>query len=74
MPNSTAWWRRHAACETMQRAWRSTRQADAILVREAFISPQMYWPTHLLLQPWVKRYPVSPLAPVYWKDAVLAPH
>jgi ABC-type oligopeptide transport system substrate-binding subunit/class 3 adenylate cyclase len=49
-------------------------QADAILVREAFISPQMYWPTHLLLQPWVKRYPISPLAPVYWKDAVLTPH
>jgi ABC-type oligopeptide transport system substrate-binding subunit len=50
------------------------RQADAILVREAYVWPHLYARTHLLLQPWVKRYPVSPLPMSFWKDVVIAPH
>ena len=54
------------------------RQADAILVREAAIVPFIHNPTVCLIKPWVKRYPLSPLAGVSaWtslKDVVLAPH
>jgi oligopeptide transport system substrate-binding protein len=50
------------------------RQADAILIREAYVWPHLYARTHLLLQPWVKRYPVSPLPMSFWKDVVIAPH
>jgi len=49
------------------------RQADAILVREAYVWPHLYARTHLVLQPWVKRYPVSPLPMSFWKDVILAP-
>jgi ABC-type oligopeptide transport system substrate-binding subunit len=50
------------------------RQADAILVREAYIWPHLYSQTRLLLKPWVKRFPISPLPLSFWKDVVIEPH
>jgi ABC-type oligopeptide transport system substrate-binding subunit len=54
------------------------RQADAILVNEAAIMPQMHNPSIFLVKPWIKSYPLSPLVGLsVWmclKDIVLAPH
>ena len=50
------------------------RQADAILMREAYVWPQFYHRTHILLKPWVKRYPISPLGVGSWTDVVIEPH
>ena len=44
------------------------RQADRILIEEAPIMPVCYYRMHLLVKPWVKRYPGS------WKDVVIEPH
>jgi ABC-type transport system substrate-binding protein/DNA-binding SARP family transcriptional activator len=50
------------------------RQADQILVEEAPIVPLFYQPWHLLVKPWVTRYPVSPMSAWFLKDAILEPH
>jgi oligopeptide transport system substrate-binding protein len=49
-------------------------QADQILMQEAPIVPLLYGRQHLLVQPWVIRYPISPLNRWYWKDTVIEPH
>jgi hypothetical protein len=36
--------------------------------------PLFYSRTHLLLKPWVKRYPISALGEFFWKDVVIEPH
>jgi ABC-type oligopeptide transport system substrate-binding subunit/predicted Ser/Thr protein kinase len=48
--------------------------ADRLLVEEAAIVPLLYGRNHLLVKPWVRCYPVSPLRTTYWKDVVIAPH
>ncbi|MCZ7571423.1 MAG: ABC transporter substrate-binding protein [Ardenticatenaceae bacterium] len=50
------------------------RQADRILVEEAAIMPLTYPRVHLLVQPWMKRYPVSAMKAWFWKDVVLEQH
>jgi oligopeptide transport system substrate-binding protein len=52
------------------------RQADRMLVEEAPILPLAYGRLGLLLKPWVKRYPTSPLAIYAWfgKEVVIEPH
>lgn len=50
------------------------RQADRMLVEEAVILPLCYDRFHLLLKPWVKHYPLSPMHEWFWKDVVLEPH
>ncbi len=50
------------------------RQADQILVEEAVIIPYLYLQRHLLIKPWVSRYPTSPLTASFWKDVVIEPH
>ena len=50
------------------------RQAEQILVEEAPILPLFYEPVHLLMKPWVKKYPISPTRPWFWKDVILEPH
>jgi ABC-type oligopeptide transport system substrate-binding subunit/DNA-binding SARP family transcriptional activator len=49
-------------------------QADRVLVEEAVIMPFAYWRSHLLVKPWVKGFPVSPIKWWFWKDVVIAPH
>jgi len=50
-------------------------QADKILVEEAAIIPMTYSRSHLLLKPWVTRYPMSAsLESVSWKDVIIEPH
>ena len=50
------------------------QKADRILVEEAPIVPLHYGRLHLLLKPWVRRYPTSPMLSWYWKDVILEPH
>jgi hypothetical protein len=33
-----------------------------------------YGRQHLLIKPWVKRYPVTPLRATYWKDVIIEAH
>ncbi len=49
-------------------------QADNILMREAPIFPLTYWPLHLLVKPWVQRYPISSGKFWFWKDTLLDLH
>ena len=50
------------------------RQAQEILVEEAPILPMSYERTSLLVKPWVRRFPTSPISYHYWKDVVIEPH
>jgi oligopeptide transport system substrate-binding protein len=50
------------------------RQADRMLIDEAVILPLCYTRSHLLIKPWVKQYPLSPVKRWFWKDVVIEPH
>ncbi len=50
------------------------RQADRLLIEEAPVLPLTYERRHLLVKPWVSRYPTSPIQSAFWKDAVIEPH
>jgi len=49
-------------------------QADRILVEEAPIMPFAYRRCHLLVKPWVRKYPASGLGEFFWKDVIIEPH
>jgi ABC-type oligopeptide transport system substrate-binding subunit/DNA-binding SARP family transcriptional activator len=50
-------------------------QADRMLVQEAVIVPLTYGRAHLLVKPWVSKYPVSAAGPrLVWKDVIIEPH
>ena len=44
------------------------------LVEEAAIVPLGYVRLHLLVKPWVKRFPTSAMKQWFWKDVVIEPH
>jgi ABC-type oligopeptide transport system substrate-binding subunit/DNA-binding SARP family transcriptional activator len=51
------------------------QQAEAILVEEAPIMPIYYDRGHLLLKPWVSRFPTSSLRWYgHWNDVIIEPH
>jgi oligopeptide transport system substrate-binding protein len=49
-------------------------QADRILVREAAIVPLTYLRAHLLVKPWVSKYPTPATGRRFWKDVIIEPH
>jgi ABC-type oligopeptide transport system substrate-binding subunit/class 3 adenylate cyclase len=49
-------------------------QADRILVEEAAIVPLTYARWHLLVKPWISKYPMSPIYVWFWKDVIIEPH
>ena len=49
-------------------------QAQRILAEEVPVLPLGYEGSHLLIKPWVKRYPISALSQMFWEDAILEPH
>lgn len=53
---------------------RMYQQADRILVEEAPILPLVYARLHLLVKPWVRKYPTSPMKAWFWKDVIIEPH
>ena len=78
----TGWWS-DAFEELVESARRSAEQAerlklyaqaDRMLVEEAVLLPGSYRRTHLLVKPWVSRYPTSAMATVSWKDVVIELH
>jgi hypothetical protein len=50
------------------------RQADKILVEHAVIIPLTYGRLHLLVKPWVRKLPMSPVKAWFWNDVILDPH
>ena len=48
--------------------------ADGLLIEEAVILPLFYGRSDILIKPWVKRYPMSPLHTAYWKYVIIEPH
>lgn len=49
-------------------------QADKILIEEASVVPLVYGRRHILVKPWVSRFPTSVIKWYYWKDVVIEPH
>lgn len=49
-------------------------QADRILVEEAAIIPLTHGRLHLLVKPWVSKYPIPPTGGGFWKDVIIEPH
>jgi ABC-type oligopeptide transport system substrate-binding subunit len=47
------------------------QEADRILVQEAAVLPLTYRRMHLLVKPWVSRYPTSAIKQWLWKDVVV---
>jgi oligopeptide transport system substrate-binding protein len=50
------------------------QRADRILVEDAAVLPLSYGRFHLLVKPWVRKYPVSPVAWSFWKDVIIESH
>ena len=50
------------------------QKADQVLVQDAAILPLMYGRAHMLIKPWVKKYPLSVMRGRYWKDVMIEPH
>ena len=50
------------------------RQAQEILVEEMPLLPVLYGRVSLLVKPWVRRFPTSPISWHHWKDVVIEPH
>ena len=49
-------------------------QAERILVQEAPIMPIAYGRNHLIVKPWVRKLPLSPIVPVMVKDVIIEEH
>jgi ABC-type oligopeptide transport system substrate-binding subunit len=62
--------------ETMDHAERMAlyRQAEELITAEAPIIPLLYARFHIVLKPWVIRFPASPKDVTMWKDVVMRPH
>ncbi len=76
-------WCHERYLETIEQARRSLdqqermalyAQAQRILADQVPFLPLSYGRSHLLIKPWVKRYPVSIFDSQFWKDVVLEPH
>ncbi|MBN1137098.1 MAG: hypothetical protein JXM73_10950, partial [Anaerolineae bacterium] len=76
-------WRNPTYNELVERARRGTdqgermalyAQADRLLIEEAVLLPGTYARAHLLVKPWVSRYPTLPVPRHFWKDVVIEPH
>jgi ABC-type oligopeptide transport system substrate-binding subunit len=50
------------------------RQADRRLIEEAIILPLGCRHEHLLVKPWVSRFPTSPFRKLFCQDVVIEPH
>jgi ABC-type oligopeptide transport system substrate-binding subunit len=53
---------------------RMYQQADRILVEQSPVLPLFYGRRHLLVKPWVRRYPTSLGKLCWWKDVIIEPH
>ena len=49
-------------------------QAETILVEASPIMPLYYMRQHLLVKPWVSKFPISAINHWFWKDIIIEPH
>lgn len=49
-------------------------QAERTLCQEAPVLPLLYARWDMLVKPWVRRYPVSPMGYWFWQDVIIVPH
>jgi oligopeptide transport system substrate-binding protein len=49
------------------------QEADQILIDQVGLIPISYGRWHLLVKPWIKRFPASALKYTFWKDIILEP-
>ncbi len=79
----TSWWRNETYEGLVERARRGADQAermklygqaDRMLIEEAIVLPLGTMRQHLLIKPWVSRYPLSLFGKPLWKDVVIEPH
>jgi ABC-type oligopeptide transport system substrate-binding subunit/DNA-binding SARP family transcriptional activator len=77
------WWRNEAYVGLLEKARRAMdqgermtlyRQADQILIEEAPVIPTGYGRQHLLVKPWVSKFPTSAIKHLFWKDVIIEPH
>jgi oligopeptide transport system substrate-binding protein len=50
------------------------RQADTILMQDVPVVPLNYGRSHLLVKPWVTRFPTSAMGGFFCKDVIIQPH
>jgi oligopeptide transport system substrate-binding protein len=50
------------------------QQMDRTVVEEAWMVPLWYGRRHLLVKPWVVRFPTSPIIFCFWEDVIVEPH
>jgi oligopeptide transport system substrate-binding protein len=76
-------WRPRRYLELVEQARQSTAQeermrlyaqVERLLAEEVPLLPLTYDRIHVLLKPWVRRYPISVRGDVFWKDVILEPH
>jgi oligopeptide transport system substrate-binding protein len=48
--------------------------ADRLLMEEAVVVPLLYYRSHMLVKPWVRRYRTSAASQWLWKDVIIEPH
>jgi ABC-type oligopeptide transport system substrate-binding subunit/tetratricopeptide (TPR) repeat protein len=53
---------------------RMYQEADRVLVEESPLLPLLYGRSQLLVKPWVRKLPLSPIGPVACKDVIIGPH
>jgi ABC-type oligopeptide transport system substrate-binding subunit/class 3 adenylate cyclase len=79
----TSRWHDEMYEELVERARRGADQAermrlygkiDRMLIEKAIVLPLGIRRSHLLIKPWVSRYPLSPFGKPLWKDVVIEPH
>jgi ABC-type oligopeptide transport system substrate-binding subunit/DNA-binding SARP family transcriptional activator len=77
------WWQNDTYDRLIERARRIPDQAERmklyaraerILLDEAAIMPLSYERGHILVKPWVSKYPTSAINLHFWKDVVIEPH
>ncbi|MGD8997390.1 MAG: ABC transporter substrate-binding protein, partial [Anaerolineae bacterium] len=57
-----------------EKRMRMYQEADRILVEESPIVPLFYARRHVLVKPWVRKFPASAPKWWFWKDVVIEPH
>ncbi|MGB3904648.1 MAG: ABC transporter substrate-binding protein [Anaerolineae bacterium] len=60
--------------EDQEERMKMYQQADRTLVEEAPLLLLYYGRFHLLVKPWVRKYPTSLVNQWFWKDVIIEPH
>jgi ABC-type oligopeptide transport system substrate-binding subunit len=77
------WWRNEASDRLVEEASRAMdqeermtryRQADWILIEGAPFMPVGYGRQHLLVKPWLTKFPTSAIEYLFWNGVIFEPH